>query len=748
MKKYIVTILIVILLVCSVYALDFYGVINLPIIRDSSSESSFAKPETSDADITVQIYLQEPNLGEYYLDEESYLSVPAEQPYTYVPSQKTNYVVENSLSYLTESQPSDQTIIKVYYKLETCRVTFIGNGGTLVSGEEEQILRKGQTPTLPIYYLRGYELTGYSQEIAPVYEDVSFTALWQLQNYSLTLILPDGAVLEDSEYLKDEYQKNSYLKEFTFLTETFALPYPTYDGYDFIGWFTSNEESAEEVFQIETDTASDLTLYARFNVITYEMKFISPQGYNFNSVIAPSGSEVRSPVIPASDQIAGYGLNWYYDQQFENLYTFTVMPQGGITLYGKWEEDSGVGIFGLDISDGIIESYEEFVLYLDYLAFNYVTKENKISVNLTFATEEECKGVVQSAMKDMEYSLNGSIIYSSSEPTIPGAKCSFTAYTADNRMQTESSLSTEYNEVTPYKFLSYLPISNRDTNYTLYVEKLPNEVVVKSSNQLIYAVEHGYKPICESGSSAERIFNKAKSTLNEIMGVDYSDYQKALAIFEYLTLNVQYDEYATLLTSDSSWGEYDAFYLEGVFDKQKAVCDGISKAYSLMCNMEGIPCLQVSGNSHAWCKVKINNRWTVIDPTHGNTIIAGTKKSVIAHEHFCMSEETKATLGYSSTLYSNVVADYQINYFLTASYEYMGVNRFLEVEGGSDLALILSNHQKNANAFDGFTIEFYFTGSNIENTLRTAFFTTAIYSEYTYTYVNYLNGKVVRLLFE
>ena len=64
---------------------------------------------------------------------------------------------------------------------------------------------------------------------------------------------------------------------------------------------------------------------------------------------------------------------------------------------------------------------------------------------------------------------------------------------------------------------------------------------------------------------------------------------------------------------------FRGFYLEGIFlDDGQAVCDGIAKAYTLLCNMAGVNCYKVSGEGitgsgtegHAWNKVGIYNEET------------------------------------------------------------------------------------------------------------------------------------------
>ena len=93
--------------------------------------------------------------------------------------------------------------------------------------------------------------------------------------------------------------------------------------------------------------------------------------------------------IPPEKQQVGEGLNWYTDPSFTELYTFTVMPEEGITLYGKWEIDVGTGIFGDELADNSIDSKRELVLYLDYVSYNYLTQSQSKAMDVTFASKAE-----------------------------------------------------------------------------------------------------------------------------------------------------------------------------------------------------------------------------------------------------------------------------------------------------------------------------------------------------------------------
>lgn len=107
--------------------------------------------------------------------------------------------------------------------------------------------------------------------------------------------------------------------------------------------------------------------------------------------------------------------------------------------------------------------------------------------------------------------------------------------------------------------------------------------------------------------------------------------QKAHAVYDWIMWRVSYDFEATETTDISRATKIGAYYLEGVLGEgaPKAVCDGMSKAYSLLMNMLGIPCVRVAGTAysggawggHAWNKVKLPGGWYNVDCTWGDGLV-------------------------------------------------------------------------------------------------------------------------------
>ena len=196
---------------------------------------------------------------------------------------------------------------------------------------------------------------------------------------------------------------------------------------------------------------------------------------------------------------------------------------------------------------------------------------------------------------------------------------------------------------------AYKNIQTRANDFNDFaIEKQEKTYKATTSTQLVYVLQRQYKPICESGSVAESMYLYAKQVLREIINDDMTDYEKVRAIHDYLVMNVTYDNvlYDLLFAGDENLKSYNGFYLEGVFNDKYAVCEGISNAFVVLANIEGIPCVQVSGHSalnpsgagHAWNKIFVDGKWYVIDATSDGTVL-NNKYEILSYEFFLISDE-------------------------------------------------------------------------------------------------------------
>ena len=201
-----------------------------------------------------------------------------------------------------------------------------------------------------------------------------------------------------------------------------------------------------------------------------------------------------------------------------------------------------------------------------------------------------------------------------------------------------------------------------------YIDGVKETMSVSTSNMLYKAVAWGYKPVF-MGSQADnlkQIYDNAKDALSYIVSDEMSEYEKVHAIYDYIIYNVRYDhdcanaedKYVSGNLSLNEKMKYYGYYLEGIFlDKfykkdMHAVCDGKSKAFVLMCGIEGITAVRISGKAssdgknfggHAWNKVLLDlngtgdKEWYFVDTTWGD--VGDNSKEFLSHAYFLLSDD-------------------------------------------------------------------------------------------------------------
>ena len=123
----------------------------------------------------------------------------------------------------------------------------------------------------------------------------------------------------------------------------------------------------------------------------------------------------------------------------------------------------------------------------------------------------------------------------------------------------------------------------------------------------------------EAKARIEEFGDMIEGMLNEIFEDDWSDFEKALALYVYFSEHYEYDY-------DTYWKMYDQyvdftscyrFFMTGI-----GICHEISSAYSYLLLQAGVQATTMSGNrtydqaGHQWSFVRINGKNYHIDPTY------------------------------------------------------------------------------------------------------------------------------------
>lgn len=262
-----------------------------------------------------------------------------------------------------------------------------------------------------------------------------------------------------------------------------------------------------------------------------------------------------------------------------------------------------------------ISSLDEMIYALDYLAFYQIDKkvsfyiDNNYSKTFYNIYQEFSKAQEQVQIADVYPSFINYSLYVDYKV--------ITINVVPQQIATKSNSKLEASKIYEIDY------QKESSDHQIPLEKSNlKEIEVETSQQLYYVVENKYKPILKKNSIAEKIYSTAKDILNSIIDDTMNEYQKAKQIYNYICSEISYD-YITSGESTYNLNENQAYFLEGVFLNQNAVCDGKSKAYSLLCNMENIDNVRVTAindkyQGHAYNYIKIFDKWYLSCTTFGS----------------------------------------------------------------------------------------------------------------------------------
>ena len=107
---------------------------------------------------------------------------------------------------------------------------------------------------------------------------------------------------------------------------------PVKEGHNFIGWF-KDEELTDAVDFANLEVSSDMTLYAKWEVQTYTVKFDTMGGSEVEEITVEYGNPVAIPANPTKE---GYDFaGWYLKKDYSKVYANDLI-KSNTTLYAKW----------------------------------------------------------------------------------------------------------------------------------------------------------------------------------------------------------------------------------------------------------------------------------------------------------------------------------------------------------------------------------------------------------------------------
>lgn len=225
-------------------------------------------------------------------------------------------------------------------------ITFDSNGGSEIEAitiQTKEDLVKPISPTKEGYTFNQWYLDEsfgeiYLFETKPK-KAITLYAKWDINRYTMRFETNGGNPIDS---ITSDYNE-----------EISNVSNPVKEGHTFIGWFSDVELT--QAYSLSTMPSKDITLYAKWALNSYTLRFESNGGSNINDIKVPFGSMVIAPNNPVRDNYLFMG--WYQDIELTTEYVFTTMPSSDITLYAKWEEDPKGLIFLEDIDGFIVTGY-------------------------------------------------------------------------------------------------------------------------------------------------------------------------------------------------------------------------------------------------------------------------------------------------------------------------------------------------------------------------------------------------------
>lgn len=160
-------------------------------------------------------------------------------------------------------------------------------------------------------------------------------------------------------------------------------------------------------------------------------------------------------------------------------------------------------------------------------------------------------------------------------------------------------------------------------------------------------------PITVSDSRYPSIEQVVTGIVNQCKSKGFkTEYEKALFLHDWVINNATYDN--SLLYDGES----------GVLIRGTGTCESYHRAFALLLKRMGISCERATGNGHVWSCVKLDGKWTQIDPTWNGEEHSGDL-AYLRHLYFGITDDmTKLVHSEHKPVSTRPCTTYDNNYFL------------------------------------------------------------------------------------
>lgn len=273
--------------------------------------------------------------------------------------------------------------------------------------------------------------------------------------------------------------------------------------------------------------------------------------------------------------------------------------------------------------------------------------------------------------------------------------------------------------------LSALPAAAlTDEQYRARVDELYS-TVVDFKKRPVFADNDPVKPIYDAAIAVLDAY-----ILNAWHDGGDGEYRIAHTIHDYLVCYIDYD-YALYnrYSAGESVDDDPAFGIDGVFLNKRAVCDGLSRAVSFLCAIEGIDSMRVTGmyigEPHAWNKINVAGVWYNMDVTAdaaNYTVDGSAEKKQLSHGYFLLSDATFKTFSPTNSASSahvfehqSVIADTDFDYYATGAVDVCGTAYPMTITSAGMLNSLFDEISKQKGAVGKIEVKLDFSGKEDVN---------------------------------
>ena len=330
----------------------------------------------TDTKYKTEYYLQNFENDAYTLRETSNLQGTTDTKATAEIKNFAHFTHKASATDSGNIAPDGSLVLKVYYTRDSYTVTFNGNGGTLENGEVNQILKYEGSAVAPVFTRTGYTFIGWDKTIPEsVYEDITVTAQWKANRYTLTLNYGNG---QPTEIIAKDCDAK------------LEIPNPERAGYDFIGWDKTIPD---------TMPAENITRTAQWNAIFR----LSENGDTITGLSDYGEKKYTEIAIPA--EIDGVKITSIGDYAFDLCRGLTsVTIPNSVTSIGASAFGDCSGLTSVTIPDGVI-SIGDYAFDKCSGLTNITIPDSVISIGS--AAFGDCSGLISVTIPDSVTSIKG-----------------------------------------------------------------------------------------------------------------------------------------------------------------------------------------------------------------------------------------------------------------------------------------------------------------------------------------------------